>query len=44
MLFRSVRLLPQDPLALDAQPDWLADFLEPQGVADVAVETVQVLG
>ncbi len=27
------RLLPQDPLALDAQPAWLADLLEPADLA-----------
>ena len=40
-----VRLLPQDPLALDAQPDWLADLLEPVAVsADPALQAVQLLG
>jgi hypothetical protein len=39
-----VRLLPQDPLALDAQPDWLADLLEPvDGSVDQALEAVQVV-
>ena len=39
------RLLPQDPLALDAQPDWLADLLEPgDGPSARAMEDVQVLG
>ena len=39
------RLLPQDPLALDAQPDWLADLLEPGAEpADAAVDQVQLLG
>ncbi len=39
------RLLPQDPLALDAQPDWLADLLEPvDGSVDQALEAVQLLG
>jgi acyl-CoA dehydrogenase len=39
------RLLPQDPLALDMQPDWLPDLLEPvEGLADVSVERVQLLG
>ncbi len=37
------RLLPQDPLALDEQPAWLADLLQPQGEADVAVGQVQLL-
>jgi acyl-CoA dehydrogenase len=40
-----VRLLPQDPLALDAQPEWLADLLEPaHGPPDQALEAVQLLG
>ena len=36
-----LRLLPQDPLRVDAEPDWLADLLAPgakppdQAVADV---------
>jgi acyl-CoA dehydrogenase len=39
------RLLPQDPLALDAQPDWLADLLEPAPVpADQALQAVNLLG
>jgi len=39
------RLLPQDPLLLDVQPDWLADLLEPgDGLADVPVDAVQLLG
>ncbi|GCL65835.1 acyl-CoA dehydrogenase family protein [Pseudaquabacterium pictum] len=39
------RLLPQDPLVLDAQPDWLADLLEPvDGSVDQALEAVQLLG
>jgi hypothetical protein len=40
-----VRLLPADPLGLDAQPDWLADLLEPDLHAQVSdVAAVQVLG
>jgi hypothetical protein len=40
-----VRLLPADPLAADAQPDWLPDLLEPaDGLADMPVEAVQLLG
>jgi acyl-CoA dehydrogenase len=40
-----VRLLPQDPLALDAQPDWVADLLEPADASsDPALETVRILG
>ncbi len=40
-----VRLLPQDPLALDLQPDWLADLLEPvDGAALEPVGSVQLLG
>ena len=39
------RLLPQDPLAVDDQPAWLADLLEPvEGKLDQRVEAVQVLG
>ncbi len=39
------RLLPQDPLALEGQPDWLADLLEPDaGAAAVPVQAVQLLG
>ena len=38
------RLLPQDPLALDAQPDWLADLLEPAEDADhMPVQVVQAV-
>lgn len=40
-----VRLLPQDPLAVDDQPVWLADLLEPASAqVDQRVEAVQVLG
>ena len=41
------RLLPQDPLALDAQPAWLADLLEPGAGAAAQAEvpaSVQLLG
>ena len=39
------RLLPQDPLAADAAPDWLPDLLEPvDGPADVPVGGVNLLG
>jgi len=39
------RLLPQDPLALDDQPGWLADLLEPaDAAAGEPVEVVQLLG
>jgi len=39
------RLLPADPLELDALPDWLADLLEPVDGGDrPAVAAVQVLG
>jgi hypothetical protein len=44
-----LRLLPADPLALDLQPDWLADLLEPGPDAASpddapAVAAVQLLG
>lgn len=40
-----VRLLPQDPLAVDDQPAWLADLLEPSSAqVEQRVEAVQVLG
>jgi acyl-CoA dehydrogenase len=40
-----VRLLPADPLALDAQPAWLGDLLEPQAAADLpGVAELQLLG
>ena len=41
------RLLPQDPLALDAQPAWLVDLLEPGAGAAAQAEvpaSVQLLG
>ena len=41
------RLLPQDPLAFDAQPAWLADLLEPADGAAAQAEvpaSVQLLG
>jgi hypothetical protein len=39
-----MRLLPADPLALDEQPDWLADLLEPAvDEALPAVPTVHLL-